>query len=66
MIAEVSVWDDDPQHDDQIGQGKIDIYAECNDTECDKVVTVPIKTSDGDDNGTVDIRVKFSFEAWVA
>ena len=37
----------------------------CGEVECEKVVTVSLKKEKGKDNGTVDIKVKFSFKAWV-
>ena len=33
--------------------------------EIDDVVTVSIKKKNGDDNGTVDIKLNFSFKKWV-
>ena len=60
-MAEVCVMDDDPANDDLLGKGEINIAELCGDTECEKTVTVALKTEDGDANGTVDIKVKFSF-----
>ena len=65
-IVEVSVWDDDPGFDDLIGKGEMNIIELCKgNCECEMVTTVAIKKENGDNNGTVDIKLVFSFKEWV-
>ena len=63
-IIKIMIYDDDPSNDDLIGLGEIDVVTFCGDMECEKVATVSLKTEDGDDNGTIDLKVQFSFEEW--
>ena len=64
-VAKVSVWDDDPMTNDLLGLAEINIPELCGNQECENVVTLPLKKDDGEENGSIVVKVVFSFTgAW--
>ena len=59
-MAKVTVWDEDVDNDDLLGEGEFDVAACIEDTTTANTATVPIKDTDGKENGTVEIKVVFS------
>ena len=63
--VEVKVLDDDIMNDDLMGIGSIDISNECGDQEGEKILKVPIYKENGQENGSVEVKVTFSFQKFI-